>query len=60
MNCAAGVNCASGERRVCTGSGEGSGLLVARVVGFWASSLTSFPLPSSLYKGRISSFFSHG
>ena len=52
------VNCAAGKGRVCIGSGEGSGLLVAWVVGFWGSSHASFPLPSSLDKGRISSFFS--
>ena len=57
---ASGVNCAAGEGRVCTGSGEGSGLLVAWVVGFWGSSPASFPLPSSVIKGRIFSFFSLG
>ena len=57
---ASGVNSAAGEGRVCTGSGEGSGLLVAWVVGFWGSSPASFPLPSSLDKGRISSSFFHG
>ena len=31
---ASGVNCSAGEGRVCTGSGEGSGLLAAWVVGF--------------------------
>ena len=46
--------------RVYTGSRDGSGLLVAWVVGFWGSSLASFPLLSSLNKGRISSSFSHG
>ena len=57
---ASGVNCAAGEGRVCTRSGEGSGLLVAWVVGFWGSSPSSFPLPSSLDKGMISSSFFHG
>ena len=54
---ASGVNCAVG--RVYTGFRDGSGLLVAWVVGFWGSSPASFPLLSSLNKGRISSFF-HG
>ena len=58
MNCAVGVNCVVG--RVYTGSGDGSGLLVAWVMGFWGSSLASFPLLSSLNKGRISSSFFHG
>ena len=58
VNCVAGVNCAVG--RVYTGSRDGSGLLVAWVVGFWGSSLASFPLLSSLNNGRISSSFFHG
>ena len=61
VNCAACVNCAvgSGHGRVYTRSRDDSGLLVAWVVGFWGSSPASFPLLSSLNKGRISSFF-HG
>ena len=55
---AAGVGFAVG--RVYTGSRDGSGLLVAWVVGFWGSSLASFPLLSSLNKGRISSSFFRG
>ena len=51
----AGVGFAIG--RVYTGSRDGSGLLVAWVVGFWGSSPASFPLLSSLNKGRICSFF---
>ena len=58
MNCAAGVNCV--VSRVYTGSGDGSGLLVAWVMGFWGSSHASFPLLSSLNKGRIYSSFFHG
>ena len=52
-----GVESAVGEGKMCTGSGHGGGLLVAWAVGFWGSSPASFPLPSSLIKGRISSFF---
>ena len=52
-----GVECAAGEGRIYTGEGQGSGLLVAWVVGFWGSSTASFPLPFSPKKGRISSFF---
>ena len=55
---ASSVNCAVG--RVYTGSIDDSGLLVAWVVGFWGSSPASFPLLSSLNKGRISSSFFHG
>ena len=55
---ASGVNCAVG--RVYIGSRDESGLLVAWVVAFWGSSLASFPLLSSLNKGRISSSFFHG
>ena len=55
-----GVKCAAGEGKMCTGSGQGSGLLVAWGVGFWGSSPASFPLPSSLIKGRISSFLLYG
>ena len=53
------VECAAGIGRMCTGSRQGSGLLVAWAVGFWGSSPASFPLPSSLIKGRISSFLLH-
>ena len=56
MNCAAGVNCVVGRVYI----GDGSGLLVAWVMGFWASSLAFFSLLSSLNKGRISSSFFHG
>ena len=55
---AAGVGFAIG--RVYTRSKDGSGLLVAWVVGFWGSSPASFPLLSSLNKGRICSSFFHG
>ena len=55
-----GVECAVGEGRMFTGSGQGSGLLVGWAVGFKGSSPTSFPLPSSLIKGRISSSLLHG
>ena len=55
---AAGVGFAVG--RVYIGSRDGSGLLVAWVVGFWGSSPTSLPLLSSLNKGRICSSFFHG
>ena len=54
---ASGVNCVAGEGRVCTGSGEGNGLLVAWAVDFWGSSISSFPLPSSVNIGEVSSFF---
>ena len=70
------VGRASGVRRIYTWSVEGatgSGLLVAWLVavgfnsvvnGFkissWGSSTISFPLPSSVLKGRISSWFSLG
>ena len=58
-----GVDCAAGVGRVYTWSVEGatgSGLLVAWAVGFWGSSISSFPLPSSVSIGEVSSFFSHG
>ena len=55
---AAGVGFAVG--RVYTGSRDGSGLLVAWVVGSWGSSPASFPLLLSLNKGRICSSFFHG
>ena len=70
------VSCAVGLGRMCTWSRKGaagSGLLVAWVValgsnfvgtglrlGFWGSSTASFPLLSSVNKGRISSSFLHG
>ena len=54
---AAGVGFSIG--RVYTGSRDGSGLLVALVVGFWGSSPASFPLLSLLNKGRICSSFFH-
>ena len=73
---ASGVGRASGVCRIYTWSVEGatgSGFLVAWAVavgfnsmgnGFktssWGSSTISFPLPSSVIKGRISSFFSLG
>ena len=58
-----GVDCAVGVGRVYTWLVEGaasSGLLVAWAVGFWGSSISSFPLPSSVSIGEVSSFFSHG
>ena len=55
-----GVECVAGEGRMCTRSGQGNGLLVTWAVGFWGSSLASFPLPSSLIKGRICYFLLHG
>ena len=55
-----GVECAAGVGRMFIGSGRGNGLMVAWPVSFWGSSPASFPLPSSLNKGRISSSFSHG
>ena len=71
-----GVECAAREERMCTGSREGaagSGLLVAwamalgfnfmgigRRIIFFGSSPASFPLPSSVSIGEITSFFSYG
>ena len=58
-----GVDCAAGVGKVYTWLVEGvagSGLLVAWAVGFWGSSISSFPLPSSVSIGEVSSFFSHG
>ena len=55
---ASGVNYVVG--RVYTRSRDDSRLLVAWVVGFWGSSPASFPLLSSLNKGRISYSFFHG
>ena len=73
---APGVGCAAGEGRIYTCSVEGvigNALLVAWAVavgfnsmgnGFETSSLgsstASFPLPSSVSIGEVSSFFSHG
>ena len=60
---ALGVDCAVEEGRILIWSVEGatgSGHLVAWVMGFWGSSPASFPLLSSLNKGRISSSFFHG
>ena len=57
---ASGVGCAAGK--VYTRSGEGasgSGLVMAWVVDFWGFSISSFPLPSSVSIGEVSSFFSH-
>ena len=72
----AGVGCAACVGKIYTWSVEGatsSGLFVAWVVavgfhyvgnGFetssWGSSIISFPLPSLVIKGRISSWFSLG
>ena len=53
-----GKCCAAG--RVYTRSGEGafgSGLLVAWAMDFWGSSISSFPLPSLVSVGEVSSFF---
>ena len=53
-----GKGCAVG--RVYTRSGEGvfaSGLFVAWAMDFWGSSISSFPLPSSVSIGEVSSFF---
>ena len=55
---ASGVNCVVG--RVYTRSRDDGRLLVAWVVGFLGSSSASFPLLSSLNKGRIYSSFFHG
>ena len=58
---ASGVGCAVG--RVYTRAGEGasgSGLFMAWAVDFWGFSISSFPLPSSVSIGEVSSFFSHG
>ena len=68
------MDCAAGEGRIYTRSGEGvvgSGLLVAWAVilgfnfvgsglriGFWGSSTTSFSLPSSVINGEIALFLS--
>ena len=52
-----GKGCAAG--RVYTRSREGasgSGLFVAWAVDFWGSSISSFPLPSSVSIGEVSSF----
>ena len=52
-----------GIGRIYTWSVEGaagSELLVAWAVGFWGSSISSFPLPLSVSIEEVSSFFSHG
>ena len=69
---ASGIDYVVGVGRIYTGSVEGvvgNGLLVASAValefnfvgsglriGFWGSSTTSFPLPSSVSNGEIASF----
>ena len=58
---ALGVGCGAG--RVYTRSGEGasgSGLFIAWAVDFWGFSISSFPLPSLVSIGEVSSFFFHG
>ena len=53
-----GKGCAAS--RVYTRSGKGasgSGLLVAWAVNFWDSSISSFPLPSLVSIGEVSSFY---
>ena len=59
-----GVECATGEGRICIGLGEGAAGSEPRGsglrIGFWGSSTTSFSLPSSVSNGEIASFFSHG
>ena len=50
-----GFECAAGVGKIYTESMGGRGKLCS-----WCSSTASFPLPSSVNKGRISSFFSHG
>ena len=58
------VSCAAVLGRVCIGSGEGAASSEPRgsglIIGFWGSSTTSFPLPSSISNEEIASFFSHG
>ena len=58
------VEWATGEGRICIGLGEGAAGSKPRGsglrIGFWGSSTTSFPLPSSVSNGEIASFFSHG
>ena len=54
-----GVGCAVGRIYTRFGSREGtsgSGLFVAWAVDFWGSSISSFPLPSSVNIGEVSSF----
>ena len=59
-----GVECATGEGRMCIRSGEGAAGNEPRGSGlridFWGSSTTSFLLPSSVNKGMISSSLLHG
>ena len=53
------MDCAAGEGRVYTWSVKGAvgnGMLVALTVGFWGSSISSFPLPSSVSIGEVYSF----
>ena len=57
------VGCGAVEGRIYTWSVEGatgSGNFMAWVVDFWGFSISSFPLPSSINIGEVSSFFSHG
>ena len=51
-----GMGCAAGEGRICTGSG----LFFAWAVDFWGSSISSFPLPSSVIKAMTCSSFFQG
>ena len=53
------VGCGAGEGRIYSWS-VGSGHLMAWAVDFWGFSISSFPLLSSLNKGRIYSSFFHG
>ena len=59
-----GVECVVGVGRMCIRSGEGAASSEPRGsglrIGFWGSSTTSFPLSSSISKGRISSSLLHG
>ena len=59
-----GVECAAGVGKMCIRSGEGAAGSEPREsglrIGFWGSSTTSFLLPSSVSKGRISSSLLHG
>ena len=54
---ALGVGCAVGMVYTRSGKGAfGSGLFVAWVVDFWGFSISSFPPPSSVSIGEVSSF----
>ena len=59
-----GVESATGVGRMCIRSGEDAAGSEPREsglrIGFWDSSTTSFPLPSSVSKGMISSSLLHG